>query len=294
MPRPVTSCEEKTLNKSKIVKTSKSSVKAVDSTNSCPTTPVVKKVKVKKVKAPVKEGGVSAVKKSVSNREIEKPIVDVKQELANQTLREDDISSLENSSNTDSEQRDFVEEVEELNELNEVELNEEDENLDESYSNPSKRKKAKKLQKEDFIPKWEYLFDKYAPELKNARKQPHQNVSLLKYLTTLKNETYKFMKLRKRKQDTGKTSGFMKEVKISDELEAFIGKGVSNEPITRVFITQRLCNYIKQMDLQNPNDKRTIIPDEKLKKLFDIKDNDKEKLTYYSMQQKIQRHIYKL
>ena len=102
------------------------------------------------------------------------------------------------------------------------------------------------------------------------------------------------MKLRKRKQDTGKTSGFMKEVKISDELEAFIGKGVSNEPITRVFITQRLCNYIKQMDLQNPNDKRTIIPDEKLKKLFDIKDTEKEKLTYYSMQQKIQRHIYKL
>ena len=141
MPRPVTSCEEKTLNKSKIVKTSKSSVKAVDSTNSCPTTPVVKKVKVKKVKAPVKEGGVSAVKKSVSNREIEKPIVDVKQELVNETLREDDISSLENSSNTDSEQRDLVEEVEELNELNEVELNEEeeDENLDESYSNPSKR-----------------------------------------------------------------------------------------------------------------------------------------------------------
>ena len=46
------------------------------------------------------------------------------------------------------------------------------------------------------------------------------------------------------------------------------------------------------MNLQNPEDKRTIIPDEKLKKLFQI--GEQEKLTYYSIQQKVQRHIYKL
>ena len=47
------------------------------------------------------------------------------------------------------------------------------------------------------------------------------------------------------------------------------------------------------MQLQNPEDKRLIIPDEKLKKLFDI-EKDGEKLTYYSMQQLVQKHIYKL
>lgn len=271
MPKPSTLSEDK-VSKSKIVKTSKS--KDCDSKD----TPVVKKVKIKKVKSSSK----SEVKPTAV---IEEKSVPVKNEEDScEIVNNDEISSIENVSIPDSENN------RDLEELNDTELD----NVEDGDDSLPKRKKARKLQKEDFIPKWEYLFEQYAPELKNARKQPHQNVSLLKYLTQLKNETYKFMKLRKRKQDTGKTSGFMKEVKISDELEAFIGKGVSNEPITRVFITQRLCNYIKQMDLQNPNDKRTIIPDEKLKKLFDIKDTEKEKLTYYSMQQKIQRHIYKL
>lgn len=292
MPRASTSSDEKISVKSKIVKNPKSLVKDTESNNSC-TTPIVKKVKIKKVKSSSKDE--ASVKKvyTNSNRHEESKSVPTKlEEVVNENVRDDENSGIDNVSNTDSEQRDLQDEEE----FNDTELeNNEDETVDDSLSNTSsKRKKARKLQKEDFIPKWEYLFEQYAPELKNARKQPHQNVSLMKYLTTLKNETYKFMKLRKRKQETGKTSGFMKEVKISDELEEFIGKGLPNEPITRVFITQKLCNYIKQMDLQNPNDKRTIIPDEKLKRLFDIKDTEKEKLTYYSMQQKIQRHIYKL
>ena len=93
--------------------------------------------------------------------------------------------------------------------------------------------------------------------------------------------------------DNEKNSGFLKPVAISDELQSFFGEKMA-EPITRVYITQQLCNYIKAMDLQNPDDKRTIIPDEKLKKLFQIGDDEKEKLTYYSIQQRIQRHIYKL
>ncbi len=292
MPRASTSSDEKISVKSKIVKNPKSLVKDTESNNSC-TTPIVKKVKIKKVKSSSKdEASVKKVYTNSNRREESKSVPTKLEEVVNENVRDDENSGIDNVSNTDSEQRDLQEEEE----FNDTELeNNEDETVDDSLSNTSsKRKKARKLQKEDFIPKWEYLFEQYAPELKNARKQPHQNVSLMKYLTTLKNETYKFMKLRKRKQETGKTSGFMKEVKISDELEEFIGKGLPNEPITRVFITQKLCNYIKQMDLQNPNDKRTIIPDEKLKRLFDIKDTEKEKLTYYSMQQKIQRHIYKL
>jgi chromatin remodeling complex protein RSC6 len=166
-----------------------------------------------------------------------------------------------------------------------------EENL--SLENQDKKKKKKSVKKEDFIPRWEFLFDAYAAELKNAKKQPNQQVSLLKYLTALKNDTYKFMKLRRRKE-TDKSSGFLKPVAISEELEQFIGETQPPEQITRVYITQKLCNYIKQMDLQNPEDKRMILPDHKLKKLFDMKEDEQEKLTYYSLQQKVQRHIYKL
>ena len=176
------------------------------------------------------------------------------------------------------------------NDLNSLQ-DDSEENL--SLENQDKKKKKKSVKKEDFIPRWEFLFDAYAAEIKNAKKQPNQQVSLLKYLMALKNDTYKFMKLRRRKE-TDKSSGFLKPVAISEELEQFIGETQPPEQITRVYITQKLCNYIKQMDLQNPEDKRMILPDHKLKKLFDMKEDEQEKLTYYSLQQKVQRHIYKL
>ena len=182
-----------------------------------------------------------------------------------------------------------------INDVEEKPLEQEEEHIedDEPVANNEKKKK-KTLKKEDLCPKWDYLFEAYSAELKAARKQPNQNLSLLKYLTQLKNDTYKLLKLRRRKQESEKNSGFMKPVAISDELQQFFGEKSMTEPITRVYITQKLCNYIKQMDLQNPEDKRTIIPDEKLKRLFQIGDDEKEKLTYYSIQQRIQRHIYKL
>ena len=161
----------------------------------------------------------------------------------------------------------------------------------------SSKKKPKKVSKESIIEKWENLFTIYESELKQSRKQPQQEVSLQKYLTSLKNDIFKAMKLRKRvTQSTN--SGFMKPVAISPVLEKFIeannGKASKDDVITRCDITRHLCNYIKKNDLQMPSDKRTIVPDTKLKELFDIKEGENEKLTYYSMQKSIQRHIFKL
>jgi chromatin remodeling complex protein RSC6 len=76
---------------------------------------------------------------------------------------------------------------------------------------------------------------------------------------------------------------------LTDFLDA---SNLPEEDITRVLITQKLCKYIKEKELQNPSDKREIIPDETFKKLFSIDNND-EKLTFYSIQKKVQSHIYK-
>lgn len=167
------------------------------------------------------------------------------------------------------------------------------ENTEEDISSTTSGRK-KKFNKDDYMARWDYLFENYANELKQ-RKQPHQSHSILKYLNSLKNDTYKFMKLRKRTMENKANSGFMKPVRVSPMLEQFLDVKDKETPITRVKITQALCEYIKKNSLQNPEDRRHILPDSKLKELFDIQpEQEDSKLTYYSIQKAIQSHIFKL
>ena len=115
--------------------------------------------------------------------------------------------------------------------------------------------------------------------------------SVTKSLRTLKKDTVKAMKM-KRKTNRAKnaTSGFMKPVKISDEMIKFTGWD-ADAPKSRVDVTKFICNYIKEKDLQKPEDRRVILPDSKLKKILKYEEGDN--LTYYSLQQKIQHHFKK-
>ncbi len=51
---------------------------------------------------------------------------------------------------------------------------------------------------------------------------------------------------------------------LSEELEAVVGKG----PMPFPEVVKNIWVYIKKHDLQDPKDKRTIVPDEKLAKVF--------------------------
>lgn len=64
-----------------------------------------------------------------------------------------------------------------------------------------------------------------------------------------------------------KGSGFTKELEISSELAAIVGKG----PMSRPQITKKLWAYIKKNGLQKENDKRIIVPDSKLAKVIGSK-----------------------
>jgi chromatin remodeling complex protein RSC6 len=158
-----------------------------------------------------------------------------------------------------------------------------------------KKSSKTKIDKETYLKRWDDLFELYADVLK-TRKQPHQNVSLFNFLKSLKTDTQKLLRIRNTNNTNKSTSGFMKPVNISDELRKFINlsEEEKTEPITRVLITQKLCQYIKENNLQKPEDKREILPDADMKKLFDITTDETEKLTYYSMQKKIQAHIFKI
>ena len=61
-----------------------------------------------------------------------------------------------------------------------------------------------------------------------------------------------------------KPTSFSKPVNISPELAAVVGKG----PMPRTEITQKLWAYIKEHNLQNPKNKKEILPDEKLAAIF--------------------------
>lgn len=79
------------------------------------------------------------------------------------------------------------------------------------------------------------------------------------------------------------TSKFMKTMKLSAELQEVIGKG----PMPRTEVTKKLWAYIKKHKRQNPENKRNIIPDEKLSKVF----GGKKEIDMFAMTKKVNKHL---
>ena len=120
--------------------------------------------------------------------------------------------------------------------------------------------------------------------------------TLNKRLKTLRNQSSRVIKQRNsssRKVTNNTNSGFLKPVKISNEMAKFTGWN-ANELKSRVDVTKYICNYIKENNLQNPTDKRQILADSKLSKLlnYDPKKAN-EPLTYYRIQSYIKPHFLK-
>ncbi len=59
-------------------------------------------------------------------------------------------------------------------------------------------------------------------------------------------------------------SAFMKPLNLTADLEAVVGKG----PMPRSEVVKKLWVYIKGNNLQDPNKKRNIVADAKLKVVF--------------------------
>ena len=117
--------------------------------------------------------------------------------------------------------------------------------------------------------------------------------STSKTLRTLRSDAARVIKQRKpstRPRNT--TSGFMKPVSLSREMCKFTG-WEKDCPKSRVDVTKFICKYIREKELQNPSDRRIILPDDKLKKLLSIDGSESDPLTYYSLQKKIQHHFNK-
>ncbi len=81
-------------------------------------------------------------------------------------------------------------------------------------------------------------------------------------------------KLRKRssKRSRGNKTpnGFTKTVQVSKEMLQFCGRPVDTESMSRNDVNQFLHKYIRDNNLQDPENKRQIVPDEALKTILDL------------------------
>ena len=109
---------------------------------------------------------------------------------------------------------------------------------------------------------------------------------------TVKRElkTAKKVVAKNQRKGNRKPSGFAKPAKISDELCKFMSKDEGTE-VARTEVTQFIIKYIADHELQNPENRKVIKPDESLKKLLGIEDGDE--VTYFNIQKYMNKHFHK-
>jgi chromatin remodeling complex protein RSC6 len=95
---------------------------------------------------------------------------------------------------------------------------------------------------------------------------------------------------KNKRRGNRKPSGFAKPTKISAELCKFMNKEEGDE-VARTEVTKFMIGYIKEHDLQNPQNRKIICPNECLKVLLDISDGDE--VTYFNLQKFMNRHFHK-
>lgn len=74
-----------------------------------------------------------------------------------------------------------------------------------------------------------------------------------------------------------------KPLELSEELEAVIGKG----PLPRTQVVKKIWEYIKKHDLQNPENRRNIIADDKLLPVF----GGKKEVSMFEMTKLLSKHL---
>ena len=138
---------------------------------------------------------------------------------------------------------------------------------------------------------WTTIVDQTTQLTKNARalssnlKKVHKQ-----WMRALKDARKQSSKKRKNNGVKRAPSGFATPSVISSELCQFLGKPEGTE-MARTEVTRLLTQYIKTNSLQDPQNKRKIVPDQRLTELLQV-GGDAE-LTYFNLQKYMKRHFPK-
>jgi upstream activation factor subunit UAF30 len=77
--------------------------------------------------------------------------------------------------------------------------------------------------------------------------------------------------------------GLAKPVQPDAKLAAVVG----SEPLTRAELTRKVWDYVKKNDLQDPEDRRSIRADSKLKPVF----GGKDRVNMFEMTKLVNQHV---
>ena len=89
-------------------------------------------------------------------------------------------------------------------------------------------------------------------------------------------------KTREKKASAGKTNGLQKPLQPSEELAAVVG----SDPLPRGQVVSKMWEYIRLHNLQNPENRREILADDKLRRVF-----GKDKVTMFEMNKHLAGHL---
>ncbi len=84
------------------------------------------------------------------------------------------------------------------------------------------------------------------------------------------------------KKSSGKPNALQQPLQPSKELAAVVGA----EPLPRGEVVSKMWDYIKKNNLQNPQNKREILADDKLQAVF-----GKKKVTMFEMNKHLAAHL---
>ena len=96
--------------------------------------------------------------------------------------------------------------------------------------------------------------------------------------------------MKKNIKQERKPSGFAKPSKVTNQLCQFMNKSEGTE-IARTDVTRALVAYIKENKLENTTNSKIIAPDEKLKSLLGVGDDDE--VNYFNIQKYMNKHFVK-
>ena len=127
------------------------------------------------------------------------------------------------------------------------------------------------------------LFNNLIKEVSVLRSQCTSIISKIRNikLQTEREKKAAVKEVKKRKMSNRAPSGFLKPTAISNELADFVGKPYGSE-MARREVTLFLNQYIREHNLQNPQNGRIILADEKLRKLLKLEPTTE--LTYFNLQ----------
>jgi upstream activation factor subunit UAF30 len=125
--------------------------------------------------------------------------------------------------------------------------------------------------------------------LKQVKSVQNDMKVIQKQYNKVSKEHEKMLK-KKRNSKNNKPSGFAIPSSLSDEMLDFLGleKGIK---VPRNEVLKLINKYIVENELRQEEDKRNILPDKKLKKLLNVKKNDK--VTYFNLQSYLKPHFIK-